>query len=360
MEESLKKEKTISTIKPKVTVVTVTYNAEEFLERTIKSVIEQDYENIEYIIIDGGSTDRTVEIIRKYEKYISYWISEPDEGIYDAMNKGIDVATGEWINFMNAGDSFSDNNVISKIFFLKNLNSIIYGDYYLVSESGNCSYQNAKLLYEIQKHMISPHQSFFIEISLMKKDRFSKEYKIASDYDFLLKCYKAGIKFMYLKLPISKYLVGGYSESNKVQLNLEYMYIQSKYLSNIEKINNLAVYKKFILNSIDNMATAHILGDFYKKIDKLNLEDKKFVLYGFGTIGKLIYNQYYKNIDYILDKKFKSSTIDQHGTIYTSPDVLFDIKFDYIFISVLGREDNIKEEFIKKYFIENQQIIVLT
>ena len=344
---------------PKVTVVTVTYNAKDLLEETILSVINQTYKNIEYIIIDGASTDGTVDIIKKYEKHIDYWVSEEDDGIYYAMNKGIDKATGEWINFMNAGDSFADNNILSKIFFLKNLNSIIYGDYYLISESGNCNYQNAKLLDEIQKHMISPHQSFFIKISLMKQNRFSKEYKMASDYDFLLKCYKKGIKFMYLKLPISKYLAGGYSKSNKVQLDLEYMYIQSKYLSNIEKINHLNVYKKFILNSIDNMTTAHILGNFYQKIDKLNLEDKKFVLYGFGTIGKLIYNQYYKNIDYILDKKFQSSTIDQNGTTYTNPDILFNIKSDYIFISVLGREDSIKEELIKKYFIENQQIIVL-
>ena len=100
---------------PKVTIVTVTYNAEEYLEQTIKSVIKQDYPNIEYIIIDGASSDRTVEIIKEYQKYISYWTSEPDSGIYDAMNKGIDIATGEWINFMNAGDSFVEKNTISKV-----------------------------------------------------------------------------------------------------------------------------------------------------------------------------------------------------------------------------------------------------
>jgi len=100
---------------PKVTVVTVTYNAEQYLEQTIKSVIEQDYSNIEYIIIDGGSTDRTLEIIKKYEKYLAYWVSEPDDGIFYAMNKGIEVATGDWINFLNAGDTYVNKNILSKV-----------------------------------------------------------------------------------------------------------------------------------------------------------------------------------------------------------------------------------------------------
>lgn len=91
---------------PKVSVVTICYNSVQFIEKTIQSVLSQTYPNIEYIVIDGGSTDGTKEIIEKYSSRISYWCSEKDRGIYDAMNKGIRKATGEWINFMNSGDCF--------------------------------------------------------------------------------------------------------------------------------------------------------------------------------------------------------------------------------------------------------------
>lgn len=91
-----------------ISVVTVSYNAVATIEQTLLSVINQTYPNIEYIIIDGGSTDGTVDIIKKYADEIVYWISEPDKGIYDAMNKGIKKANGEWINFINAGDSYYD------------------------------------------------------------------------------------------------------------------------------------------------------------------------------------------------------------------------------------------------------------
>jgi glycosyltransferase involved in cell wall biosynthesis len=101
---------------PLVTVVTVVYNGAEHLERTIRSIINQSYNNIEYIIIDGGSTDGTVDIIKKYDQTVDYWVSEPDNGIYDAMNKGVSLACGDWINFMNAGDIFSDETTLQQVF----------------------------------------------------------------------------------------------------------------------------------------------------------------------------------------------------------------------------------------------------
>ena len=103
--------------KPLISIITVVYNGDKYLEETVQSVLSQTYDNVEYIIIDGASTDGTIDIIRKYEDQIDYWVSERDKGMYDAMNKGIDAASGELINFMNAGDRliFLDVNSLLKL-----------------------------------------------------------------------------------------------------------------------------------------------------------------------------------------------------------------------------------------------------
>ncbi|MBV4191775.1 glycosyltransferase, partial [Bacteroides fragilis] len=114
--------------KPLITVITVCYNAISDIEKTILSVIHQLYSNIEYVIIDGGSVDGTIEIIEKYHDKISYWISESDKGIYDAMNKGVDKATGEWVCFMNAGDTFySPDTILSVSDCFCHQYDIVYG-----------------------------------------------------------------------------------------------------------------------------------------------------------------------------------------------------------------------------------------
>jgi glycosyltransferase involved in cell wall biosynthesis len=119
---------------PVLSIITVVYNGEKFLERTIESIISQTFFDYEYIIIDGGSTDKTLEIIKKYENKIDYWISERDNGIYDAMNKGIKIAKGKWLNFMNSSDVFYHNNTLKSIFSSTlNLDKIqlIYSDWYI-------------------------------------------------------------------------------------------------------------------------------------------------------------------------------------------------------------------------------------
>ena len=114
--------------KPLVTVITVCYNAVSLIEKTIRSVLAQQYEHIEYVVVDGSSTDGTIEIIRKYEAHISHWITEQDEGIYDAMNKGVAMATGEWCIFLNAGDTFAADDVLNRVFQVPREADVIYGD----------------------------------------------------------------------------------------------------------------------------------------------------------------------------------------------------------------------------------------
>ena len=122
-----------------LTVITVSYNEATNIELTIQSVLSQIYSNLEYIVIDGGSDDGTVDIIKKYADKISYWVSEPDKGIFDAMNKGIKVANGEWINFMNCGDSFVDKDILADVFTNREYTDtdIIFGDSYIRKERGD-------------------------------------------------------------------------------------------------------------------------------------------------------------------------------------------------------------------------------
>ena len=171
---------------PIISVVTVSYNTVATIEQTILSVINQTYPNIEYIIIDGGSTDGTIEIIKKYENRIHFWISEPDNGIYDAMNKGIDKATGQWINFMNAGDCFHDNKVLESLFGENNYDNCIaiYGNTNLVKNGlfvgrflNNPFW---KVRYPFRTGQGFCHQSLFTKTSLVKKLRFDLSYKYAA------------------------------------------------------------------------------------------------------------------------------------------------------------------------------------
>ena len=207
---------------PLISVVTICYNAKNDLEKTILSVLSQTYQDIEYIIIDGGSTDGTVDIIHKYSERLFYWISEPDKGIYDAMNKGMDRATGSWINFMNAGDTFCDNEVIKNIFGYNDLSdySVIYGDCY-VSKLNQLQYLKASSMKKVHVQMPFCHQSSFIRKTSL---RFSIDLKIAADYQMIYEYYRMnGISsFLYISKPISVFDATGISTTNNNLLQKEY------------------------------------------------------------------------------------------------------------------------------------------
>lgn len=171
---------------PKVSVITIVFNDCNNIENTLKSVISQNY-NLEYVVIDGGSTDGTINIIKKFENKIDLFISEPDNGVYDAMNKGIRNAKGEWIIFMNSGDVFNSETVINDIFSKEipyNI-SFIYSDFYIQSRLNIASFENGMLLhqsviYKRQKHL---EYGFYA---------VTKRY-IISDYLFFLRFKKEEI-----------------------------------------------------------------------------------------------------------------------------------------------------------------------
>ncbi|GHV57562.1 hypothetical protein AGMMS49579_23600 [Spirochaetia bacterium] len=204
---------------PLITVVTVVCNGENILEETILSVINQTYTNIEYIIIDGASTDRTLDIIRKYEDRIDYWMSEPDEGIYNAMNKGIDLATGDWINFMNSGDVLYGQSTVEELVSNTNRYDIVYGD----TIKSNGKYEKARKLIIMNFGMCFCHQSCIVRAAIMKEQCFNLKYRIGADYYFFLWCRLNNKNFFYLAKPISIYDINGFSARKRVELVKEAM-----------------------------------------------------------------------------------------------------------------------------------------
>jgi len=199
---------------PKVTIITVVFNSVHTLEKTIQSIINQTYANKEYIIIDGGSTDGSIDIIRKYEDSIDYWVSETDKGLYYAMNKGLKYATGSWINFMNSGDDFYEDTTIEKIFLKAQTCDILYGNVMFGFDSNNNLLVKPQKLDFFWKGMPFVHQSCFIRTDLMLKHSFDTQYKLVADYDSIYKMYVGGNSFHYLDLTICNFLAGGMSDNN--------------------------------------------------------------------------------------------------------------------------------------------------
>jgi glycosyltransferase involved in cell wall biosynthesis len=195
---------------PLLSVITVVYNGELFLEKTIQSILNQKKANFELIVIDGKSTDRTVEIIKRYEKSIKNWISEPDNGIYDAMNKGINIANGDWIIFMNAGDIFANNNVLNNIFkteFSSKI-QIIYGQTILKYLNKELLIKNDKIhkMHKQKGIVIINHQSTIIKLEAFNQiGKYDLRFDITSDNHWLNKAinYFGFDSFYYINFPIS-------------------------------------------------------------------------------------------------------------------------------------------------------------
>jgi len=205
---------------PLITVITVVFNGAKYLEDTIKSVISQTYPNIEYIIIDGGSTDGTLDVIKKYEDYIDYWVSEPDNGIYDAMNKGLELAGGEWINFMNCGDSFYSNNILNEITDILQRDDIdfIYGDMLVeyIEEKKFEALIKAGDYRNLYLGIQFCHQSSLIKTRVHKRIKYRLDV-FASDYAFFYECFLSGCKFFKVDKVISKFQSSGFSEKNELK-----------------------------------------------------------------------------------------------------------------------------------------------
>lgn len=202
---------------PLVTVITVCYNPGEMLQKTIGCVASQTYGAIEYIIVDGGSTDGTARwLASSAPPRIDRWISEKDGGIYDAMNKGSQMATGDWIIFMNAGDTFYSPHTLADIFDNINCQSagVIYGDVAKLDKNGNPFIKKAEPVHNSHR-MFFCHQSALVRRELLLSHPFDTSHRLSADFKFFKTLIRGNVPFVKLDIPVAFFDTTGISNTRR-------------------------------------------------------------------------------------------------------------------------------------------------
>ncbi|MDR1645615.1 MAG: glycosyltransferase [Tannerellaceae bacterium] len=203
---------------PLVTVITVNYNQAGALEKTIRSVVDQNYEQMEYIVVDGASTDKSVSVIRTYEDRIAAWVSEKDNGIYHAMNKGLGMATGKWCCFLNSGDVFAGNSVVRRVasVLLSHRPDVLYGNILVERPDGSLHERIAGA--PCNKHrMYFCHQSAFVRTYVLRYYGFDETHSMSADLKFFKQCYHDECSFVHLPQPLVVYDTTGLSHTDRIR-----------------------------------------------------------------------------------------------------------------------------------------------
>lgn len=202
---------------PTLTIITVCYNIKDEIERTCKSIAGQTWRDFEWIVVDGGSTDGTVEILNKYKKQMSVFISEKDNGIYNAMNKGIKLAKGKYLNFMNGGDMFDSDNTLEKVFKNREYDAdVLYGDDKLIKSNGEMKVRHfpahVDKKFFIERSLC--HQSSFIKRDLFEKyGMYNENFRIVSDWEKWIVFMDNNCVFQHLDLVVGVFASGGVSST---------------------------------------------------------------------------------------------------------------------------------------------------
>nr|WP_321406460.1 glycosyltransferase family 2 protein [uncultured Carboxylicivirga sp.] len=218
---------------PLVSIITIVYNGEETLQKTIDSIACQSYSDIEYIVVDGGSADSTVDIIKANEKCIARWISEPDEGLYDAMNKGMEMATGDYLWFINSGDEIYDSETLSNLFINDAWADVYYGDTVMIDKEGKVIGERrlqppATLSWtDFKKGMLVSHQSIIVSAKIAEK--YNTKYRFSADFEWCLLALKKAQKVVNSNRVLSRFLDGGITKQNIIPGLKERFVIMHRY-----------------------------------------------------------------------------------------------------------------------------------
>ncbi|AOM76849.1 glycosyltransferase family 2 protein [Pedobacter steynii] len=229
-------------MQPKLSVITIVYNNVKDIERTMLSVLNQTYQNIEYILIDGASTDGTKDIIYKYKSRLAQFISEPDKGIYDAMNKGLSIATGDYVLFMNSGDEIYSPVTVAEVFETAAAADIYYGETEMFNERWESLGQRRHHSPEnfdwqsFKYGMSISHQAIYVKRSLAEP--FNLEYKYSSDIDWIIRAAKNASSIVNTHSYVAKYLVGGVSKKKHLASLKERFRIFTKYYGLVPNLIN--------------------------------------------------------------------------------------------------------------------------
>ncbi len=280
----------------KISIITVCLNSEKTIEQTIRSVLGQKDEDFEYIIVDGCSSDNTLDIVGKYSKDITRIVSEQDGGIYDAMNKGIALATGEIIGIINSDDWYEEGalEAVRKCFQAVNA-EVVYGRMNVVNENEEVSTLIPTDIRKIRYEMEIPHPTVFIKREVYDKyGYFQLKYKIASDYELLLRFYSRGVKFFYLDKVLANFRLGGVSQREERKCVLETVTISKQYLHFIlpaerKYFENIITYRwrvAWFIEILDNYSF-EIVNILEMKLGK-GFKDE-IAIFGAGNWGTKIY-----------------------------------------------------------------------
>lgn len=360
----------------KITIITVCLNCENTVEKAIQSVINQNYDELEYIVIDGGSLDGTVDIIRRYEKNFTYWVSEADQGIYDAMNKGIAKVTGEIIAFLNSDDWYEENALVKVNNYFEQYNPMILTGRVNTLQKGKWTKYTNILDNDIENiriAMIYKQPAMFVRREVFDRfGGFNTRYRIAADFEWMLRVHDAGIEIMCVEDVFTNFSSTGISNTDMHRTIREAREIALKALEDCEtysreekeewklKINE-CYDEQQARTDVKRIIRSQQMAE-YSKLKSSMLEyfkEPSYVVWGIGIIGEDIYNlltQFGLKADYFVDSNLGGDAQTFHNRKVIAPQEL--VRGRKIIIASLEYEDEIVAQLDEMGFQEKKDYIL--